>query len=241
MRYVPDGSLCTASAEQIFSRDNVQRNCFELALYTTRDHGCISNRIGSGVRNCPRCRCRLATSGARPTPSTIDRAIIMLNDHRFWGHASGPSSSVRRSHRSIHCWHGHAACRSALPRERFSPLTLIGHWPVDGRARSTRATYGFHEDRQAKPAMLKQLGSAPTEQLSRLLTQLARRHPKATAEHPMEMRYGRKSALLADFHNTLFKGTRHAARRGDHRSRVGRAKTRRRHASMTRRTMQQWE
>jgi hypothetical protein len=23
----------------------------------------------------------------------IDRAIIVLNDHRFWGHASGPSSS----------------------------------------------------------------------------------------------------------------------------------------------------
>src|SRR5450759_2608126 len=27
---------------------------------------------------------------------------------------------VRRSHRFIHCWHGHAARRSALPRERFS-------------------------------------------------------------------------------------------------------------------------
>jgi hypothetical protein len=30
---------------------------------------------------------------------------------------------LRRSHRSIHCWHGHAARRSALPRERFSPMT----------------------------------------------------------------------------------------------------------------------
>jgi len=48
---VPDGSLCTASAEQIFPRDSVQRNCFELALYTTRDHDCISDRIGSGIRN----------------------------------------------------------------------------------------------------------------------------------------------------------------------------------------------
>ena len=48
VRYVPDGSLCTASAEQIFPRDRVQRNCFELALYTTRDHDCISNRIGFG-------------------------------------------------------------------------------------------------------------------------------------------------------------------------------------------------
>ncbi|HWS63708.1 MAG TPA: hypothetical protein VN325_13210, partial [Steroidobacteraceae bacterium] len=51
VRYVPDGSLCTASAEQIFPRDRVQRNCFELALYTTRDHDCISNRIGSGIRS----------------------------------------------------------------------------------------------------------------------------------------------------------------------------------------------
>ena len=96
MRYVPDGSLCTASAEQIFPRDSVQRNCFELALYTTRDHGCISNRIGSGVRNCPRCRCRLATFAALPTPSMIERAIIMLTDRRFWGHASGPSSSGKK-------------------------------------------------------------------------------------------------------------------------------------------------
>jgi hypothetical protein len=33
---------------------------------------------------------------------------------------------VRRSHRSIHCWCAHAARRSALPRERFSPLTQSG-------------------------------------------------------------------------------------------------------------------
>src|SRR5712664_1420789 len=66
VRYVPDGSLCTASAEQIFPRDSIQRNCFELALYITRDHDCISNRIGLGIRTCPRCGCRLATFGALP-------------------------------------------------------------------------------------------------------------------------------------------------------------------------------
>ena len=110
MRYVPDGSLCTASAEQILPRDSVQRNYFKLALYTTRDHDCISNRIGSGIRTCPRCGCRLATFGALPTPSTIYRQIIMLNNRRFRGHASGPHHhQVRRAHRSIHCWHGHAA------------------------------------------------------------------------------------------------------------------------------------
>ena len=52
VRYVPDGSLCTASAEQIFPRDRVQRNCLKFALYTPRDHDCISNRIGPGIRNC---------------------------------------------------------------------------------------------------------------------------------------------------------------------------------------------
>src|SRR5712664_3079906 len=127
LRYVRDGSLCTASAEQIFPRDSVQRNCFKLALYTTRDHDCISNRIGSGIRNCPRCGCRVATFGALPTPSTIYRAIIMLNNHRFWDMLLAPHHhQVRRSHRSIHCWHGHAAApyrASGLVLWHFSDLT----------------------------------------------------------------------------------------------------------------------
>jgi hypothetical protein len=50
----------------------------------------------------------------------VKRAHIMLTDYRFWGHASGPSSSGKTLPRSIYCWHGHAARRSALPRERFS-------------------------------------------------------------------------------------------------------------------------
>ena len=106
-------------------RDLVQRNCFEFALYTPRDHDCISNRIGSGIRNCPRCRCRLATFGALPTSSMIDRAIIMLNDHRFWGHAAGPSSSSGKTLSSFHPLLARP-CRSALPRERFSPLAPNG-------------------------------------------------------------------------------------------------------------------
>src|SRR3984893_4709379 len=118
VRYVPDGSLCTASAEQILPRDSVQRNCFKLALYTTRDHDCISTLIGSGIRTCPRCGCRLSTFGALPTPSTIYRDIIMLNNHRFWGHASGPSSSSAKTLSSFHPLLARP-CRSALPRERF--------------------------------------------------------------------------------------------------------------------------
>jgi hypothetical protein len=69
----------------------------------------------------PRCRCRLATFAALPTPSMIE-PIIMLTDHPLLA----PHRQVRRCHRSIHCWHSHAARRSALPRERFSPLTQSG-------------------------------------------------------------------------------------------------------------------
>jgi hypothetical protein len=59
----------------------------------------------------------LTLRSVRPTLSVRDRAIIVLNDHRFWGYASGPSSSGNTLPSSIH---GHAARRSALPRERFS-------------------------------------------------------------------------------------------------------------------------
>src|SRR5947207_13501144 len=105
----PDGSLCTASAEQIFPRDGVQRNCFELALYIMTASPIAPVRV---------------FKPALPTLSVRDRAIIVLNHHRFWGYASGPSSSGNTLPSSIH---GHAARRSALPRERFSPLTPNGH------------------------------------------------------------------------------------------------------------------
>ena len=122
MRYVPDGSLCTASVEQILSRDSVQRNCFELALYIMTASPIASVRVFETVQ---RRRCRRATFGALPTLSVRDRAIIVLNDHRFWGYASGPSSSGNTLLSSIH---GHGARRRALPRERFRPLTPNGHW-----------------------------------------------------------------------------------------------------------------
>jgi len=65
VRYVPDGSLCTAlSRGNICSADAsngiVSNSPYTpLAIMTG-----ISNRIRSGIRNCPRCRCRLATFAA---------------------------------------------------------------------------------------------------------------------------------------------------------------------------------
>jgi hypothetical protein len=67
----------------------------------------------------------VATFGALPMPSMIDRSIIMLNDHRSWGHDSGPSSSGK----TLPSFHPPWPCRSPqrLPRERFSPLALFRH------------------------------------------------------------------------------------------------------------------
>jgi hypothetical protein len=83
VRYLPAGSLCTASAEQIFPRDSVQRNCFELALYTARDHDCISNRIGSGIRSAMQMSSRCA-------PNAVDDRT---DHHADLSSTSGPSSS----------------------------------------------------------------------------------------------------------------------------------------------------
>jgi hypothetical protein len=118
VRYVPAGSLRTASAEQIFPPDSVQRNCFE--LYTARDHDCISNRIGSGIRSAM----QMSSRYVRCAPNAVDDRA---DHHADRSSTSAPHCQVRRCHRSIHCWHGHATRRSALPRERFSPLTLFGH------------------------------------------------------------------------------------------------------------------
>jgi hypothetical protein len=94
----------------------------------------------------PRCRCRLATFAALPTPSMIERAIIMLTDHRFFGDMLlAPHRQVRRSHRSIHCWHGHAARRSELPRERFSPMARSGPSAPSGLAAISQGTMMFDQ------------------------------------------------------------------------------------------------
>src|SRR6202047_4400863 len=109
--------LCTVSVEQIFPRDSVQRNCFEFALYIMTASPIASVRVFETIRDADVVTLRF---GTLPTLSVRDRAIIVLNDHRFWGYASGPSSSGNTLPSSIH---GHAARRRALPSERFSPLT----------------------------------------------------------------------------------------------------------------------
>jgi hypothetical protein len=142
---VPAGSLCTASAEQIFPRDSVQRNCFELALYTARDHDCISNRIGSGIRSAM----QMSSRYVRCAPNAVDDRA---DHHADRSSTSAPHRQVRRCHRSIHCWHGHAARRSALPRERFSPMTQLGHCSrlhgriaCSGRGHSLSSDYRISE------------------------------------------------------------------------------------------------
>ena len=72
LRYVPDGSLRTASVEQIFPCDNFQRNCFELALYIMTASPIASVRVFEPVRDADvgslrsvrsqRCRCEIARS-----------------------------------------------------------------------------------------------------------------------------------------------------------------------------------
>ena len=73
---------------------------------TIRDADVVTLR---SVRS-QRCRCEIARSSGRTIIGS--------------GEASGPSSSGNTLPSSIH---GHAARRSALPRERFSPLALFGH------------------------------------------------------------------------------------------------------------------
>jgi hypothetical protein len=72
---------------------------------TIRDADVVTLR---SVRS-QRCRCEIARSSCR---TIIDS-----------GEASGPSSSGNTLPSSIH---GRVARRSALPRERFSPLALFG-------------------------------------------------------------------------------------------------------------------
>ena len=60
-----------------------------------------------------------ATFGTLATLSVRDRAIIVLNDHQFWGYASGPSSSGNTLPSSIHCWHARAPRRSPYRASGF--------------------------------------------------------------------------------------------------------------------------
>jgi hypothetical protein len=83
-----------AVVEQIFPRDGVQRNCFELALYIMTASPIASIRV---------------FETALPTLSVRERAIIVLNHHRYWGYASGSSSSGNTLPSFVH---GHAARRS---------------------------------------------------------------------------------------------------------------------------------
>jgi len=103
VRYVPDGSLLVPRiGRQIFHVTASKGTGFELALYTTRDHDRISHRIGSGIETIHDADVVSLRSLRSQRRSMIDRAIIMLIDHRFWD-SFWPSSSGKTLNRYIHC------------------------------------------------------------------------------------------------------------------------------------------
>src|SRR5882757_4312457 len=96
-------AFCTASAEQILPRDSVQRNLSSpytpLAIMTASPIASV--RVFEPVRDADVGSLRSVRSQRRRRY----REIIMLNNLLLAPH----HHQVRRSHRSIYCWHGHAA------------------------------------------------------------------------------------------------------------------------------------
>jgi hypothetical protein len=109
VRYVPDGSLCTASVEQIFPRGGVQRNCFELGLYMMTASPIAPVRVFEATL---------------PTLSVRDPRDYRAEPSSVLGICFRPFI-VGQHAPIVHPWP--AARRSALPRERFSPLARSGH------------------------------------------------------------------------------------------------------------------
>jgi hypothetical protein len=109
VRYVPDGSLCTASVEQIFPRGGVQRNCFELGLYMMTASPIAPVRVFEATL---------------PTLSVRDPRDYRAEPSSVLGICFRPFI-VGQHAPIVHPWP--AARRRALPRERFSPLARSGH------------------------------------------------------------------------------------------------------------------
>src|SRR3979490_2278545 len=80
---------------KIFPRDSVQRNCFELALiHHSRSWLHLqSHRFGCSKLSAM----QMSSRYVRCAPNAVDdRTRDHHADRRFWGHASGPSSSGKK-------------------------------------------------------------------------------------------------------------------------------------------------
>jgi hypothetical protein len=81
LRYVPDGSLCAASVEQIFPCDCVQRNYSEFALYITTASPIASVRVFETVRvtqmSSRYVRCARNAVGARSRDFRAERSSVL--------------------------------------------------------------------------------------------------------------------------------------------------------------------
>src|SRR6201998_940064 len=124
LRYVPDGSLCTASVEQIFPRDCVQRNCFEFALYIMTASPIASVRVFETVRvtqmSSRYVRYARNSVGARSRDHRAERSSVL--GICFWPFI------VRQHAPIVHPLLARPRpTPQPLPRERFRSLTPKRH------------------------------------------------------------------------------------------------------------------
>ena len=124
LRHVPDGSLCTASVEQIFPRDCVQRNCFEFALYIMTASPIASVRVFETVRvtqmSSRYVRYARNAVGARSRDHRAERSSVL--GICFWPFI------VRQHAPIVHPLLARPRpTPQPLPRERFRSLAQLGH------------------------------------------------------------------------------------------------------------------
>ena len=139
LRHVPDGSLCTASVEQIFPCDCVQRNCFEFALYIMTASPIASVRVFETVRvtqmSSRYVRYARNAVGARSRDHRAERSSIL-------GKLLALHRQATRSHRPFIAGTP-APTPQPLPRERFRSLALfrpgnyISRCPLIGAKRTS--------------------------------------------------------------------------------------------------------
>jgi hypothetical protein len=166
---VPDGSLCTASVEQIFPRDCVQRNCFEFALYIMTASPIASVRVFETVRvtqmSSRYVRYARNAVGARSRDHRAERSSVL--GICFWPFI------VRQHAPIVHPLLARPRpTPQPLPRERFRSLALFGHGrmsdlsPLSGEQR--KSNFGAARSVDDPGCVKTQTSNLSVESLSRL-------------------------------------------------------------------------